>query len=66
MIRRRKNFDIALSALAAVSAAAAVNFNSYSNVVRNSEIDSGEGITRQGVNKCVKKRRRKRRGNKSK
>ena len=67
---KRKNTVVAFAAAAAALTAAAAdtadNLRYYSSVARHSSIDSGEGITREGVNKCVRKRRHKRRVNKRK
>lgn len=52
----------ALQHLASTAVMAAESMKSYSYVANQSVNEYGEGITREGVNKCSRKHRRKRRG----
>lgn len=57
---KKRMIGYALIDLCASSAYAAARFDDYVNVIRKIESDYGEGITRQGVEKCSRKRRHKR------
>lgn len=60
----RRKIILALKDITAAATISALSLRSYSSAAIGFYSDCGEGITREGVNKCTRNRRHKRKGRK--